>query len=348
MGNNQSSDSRKSAPQSPAAHAQSPSAHSHAHASIPSSSQHHHNAKHSHDLHPTTSRTHREPKRRESVSFSAALAEKVSKASPVAPSASTATAEPFKSSSTHSSATRVAGSGGSGSGISEAGIARTTTSSSAGGSRIHHTTSRSEASIPVPIQKEDAKMGNEQSRPVTASAREPREGSKEGGGTLSRQTTRETPPPIQTKQQAPEPTVKPVDVPSGHADHGNRDENTPLSPLSPVQSASYTVPVSAGFSRPPRLPLPIGEEEYVPGSPVLSPADLQDPVETLDDAGRTRSMLSGTTVDDDVEDLEEVGLVGEAQGPSVPTTIEWRGPGERVYVTGTFAAWDRKYRLQKE
>lgn len=88
----------------------------------------------------------------------------------------------------------------------------------------------------------------------------------------------------------------------------------------------------------------------MPGSPVLSPADLQDAVEPLGHGGpqRSRSMLSGTTVDDEADEMEEGGLIGEAQGPSVPTLIEWRGEGEKVYVTGTFAAWDRKYRLHKE
>jgi hypothetical protein len=55
-------------------------------------------------------------------------------------------------------------------------------------------------------------------------------------------------------------------------------------------------------------------------------------------------MLSSTTVDDD--DLGE-----EFKTPTgrltVPTLIEWEGPGERVYVTGTFAGWNRKYRLSR-
>lgn len=37
----------------------------------------------------------------------------------------------------------------------------------------------------------------------------------------------------------------------------------------------------------------------------------------------------------------------------VPMLIEWEGPGERVYVTGTFAiwnrkSWNRKYRLHEK
>jgi hypothetical protein len=56
-------------------------------------------------------------------------------------------------------------------------------------------------------------------------------------------------------------------------------------------------------------------------------------------------MLSTTTADD--EDLGEE-FKGPSQGrPTVPTLVEWEGPGERVYVTGTFAGWNRKYKLHR-
>jgi hypothetical protein len=57
-------------------------------------------------------------------------------------------------------------------------------------------------------------------------------------------------------------------------------------------------------------------------------------------------MLSTTTADD--EDLgEEFKTPGQGR-PTVPTLIEWEGPGERVYVTGTFAGWNRKYKLHRK
>jgi hypothetical protein len=57
-------------------------------------------------------------------------------------------------------------------------------------------------------------------------------------------------------------------------------------------------------------------------------------------------MLSTTTADD--EDLGEE-FKGPSQGrPTVPTLVEWEGPGERVYVTGTFAGWNRKYKLHRK
>lgn len=57
-------------------------------------------------------------------------------------------------------------------------------------------------------------------------------------------------------------------------------------------------------------------------------------------------MISTTT-----ESEEEVGeelqpyAVEPANAQTVPTVIEWNHGGQRVYVTGTFANWERKYRL---
>ena len=65
---------------------------------------------------------------------------------------------------------------------------------------------------------------------------------------------------------------------------------------------------------------------------------------------RKSSMLSSTTVDEDdvVDDLQP--FAADAAGPpkAVPTTIEWKEGGEKVYVTGTFANWDKKFKLHKK
>jgi hypothetical protein len=107
----------------------------------------------------------------------------------------------------------------------------------------------------------------------------------------------------------------------------------------------FMPPPPQSFARPPRLPLPIEAEVHTPGSPIISPADLA-PVDTVEgsdgELGRRTSVLSSTTADD-----EE--LVDEFQGPqnvpTVPTIIEWEEGGEKVYVTGTFVEWNRKFRL---
>jgi len=107
---------------------------------------------------------------------------------------------------------------------------------------------------------------------------------------------------------------------------------------------------------PPRLPLPIQAEEYTPGSPVLTPADFEDREEEEDGegadglAGPSKSLLSHTTVDGEEEAGEEYGEEGvEGKGGmKVSTELEWRGMGDKVYVTGTFTGWSKKYRMHRE
>ena len=104
--------------------------------------------------------------------------------------------------------------------------------------------------------------------------------------------------------------------------------------------------------RPPRLPLPIEEEIYTPGSPIISPADItlalnQDQLET--GLPRRSSLLSSTTADDE-EAGDELQPYDADPGVkrAVPTLVEWKGRGDRVYVTGTFAGWNKKYRLHRK
>jgi hypothetical protein len=111
-------------------------------------------------------------------------------------------------------------------------------------------------------------------------------------------------------------------------------------PHSSLQEVSY-------LTRPPRLPLPIEEEVHTPGSPIIAPAEGGEPVgdvEGLDAAGLSHppSNLSDNSVleEDDAEEL----LVDKTR-PTVPTRLEWRHGGDKVYVTGTIFQWNRKTRL---
>ncbi|RMZ82574.1 hypothetical protein DV738_g1536, partial [Chaetothyriales sp. CBS 135597] len=112
--------------------------------------------------------------------------------------------------------------------------------------------------------------------------------------------------------------------------------------------------------RPPRLPLPIVDPGPVPDSFTLPPLDKGDRAgldleflassdglsDTDPPLARRSSMLSaGSQDEDDIgEELPPVDPTAE----TVPTTIEWNKPGERVYVTGTFANWEKKYRMQRK
>lgn len=106
--------------------------------------------------------------------------------------------------------------------------------------------------------------------------------------------------------------------------------------------------------RPPRLPLPIADVP-MPDSPTLEPqvisnADVsifeadQSPIGDRD-LRRQNSMLSNDTQDDDEIGEELQPYAAQVTSQTVATVIAWKLPGGKVYVTGTFANWERKYRL---
>lgn len=139
---------------------------------------------------------------------------------------------------------------------------------------------------------------------------------------------------------------KPVAVPitqtepSSLRSHRSDSNDFPNPPVGSVQDMSY-------LTRPPRLPLPIEEEVHTPGSPIIAPADLGEPLEVLDgldvnEYQRSGSILSSTTLDE--EDAEELRV--DRTRPVVPTRLEWLRGGDKVYVTGTIFQWNRKTRLQ--
>jgi hypothetical protein len=145
--------------------------------------------------------------------------------------------------------------------------------------------------------------------------------------------------PTQGSEPRQSPASQPVDVP--------QSQRPPRS-VSPATEAAYHLPPNS-FSRPPRLPLPIEQEDHTPGSPIISPASPDDDPEPSE-LPRRSSIVSSTVDDDDEEPDAFEGYVTEAGGPKVPTLIEWRNaqPGDRIYVTGTFTNWERKFRLHKE
>lgn len=176
----------------------------------------------------------------------------------------------------------------------------------------------------------DDRMGNEQSR-------------QKGRG----HTRTLTPPDakLPADKPSPSPQTRPVDVPAVPRDE---QKPAPVSSIEPADASQDYFAPSSQFSRPPRLPLPIEEEVHTPGSPILSPTDLVSPIFPNEAEGvlpRRTSVLSSTTAEDDDLGEEFKGPQGQ---PTVPTLVEWEAPGERVYVTGTFAGWNRKYKLHRK
>jgi hypothetical protein len=149
-----------------------------------------------------------------------------------------------------------------------------------------------------------------------------------------------------TDLRTPEPT-NPIAVPNSQPD----PPTSPLSPYPDSVDAAAMMPQSSisdmsYLTRPPRLPLPIEEEVHTPGSPIIAPTDIGEPVDevgTLESEGLTRkaSTRSASTIDED--DSEELRV--DKNRPSVATTVEWLRGGDKVYVTGTIFQWNRKQRL---
>ncbi len=194
-------------------------------------------------------------------------------------------------------------------------------------------------------------MGNEQSR-----LKQQRRRRESESNALSHTSSSVPPnsPPATLPQRNASPFV-PVQqsgavaaAPASGQTHGKLDTDPAALLPEPEQDHDQLPP--SQYSRPPRMPLPIEQEVYTPGSPIISPADLSLPLDLDSVDGilpRRTSVLSSTTVDD--EDVGEDEMrSADGMRPAVPTVIEWRQPGEKVYVTGTFARWDRKYRLHRE
>lgn len=134
-----------------------------------------------------------------------------------------------------------------------------------------------------------------------------------------------------------------VPIPTANADSAAlKSYSSSMEPsIPPADALSYHL------IKPPRLPLPIEEEVYTPGSPIIAPADADAPllhIEALEDdiLPRRSSALSSTTAEDD-EDAEELPV--DKTKAVVPTEFVWHGEGEKVYVTGTIFQWSRKSKL---
>lgn len=159
-----------------------------------------------------------------------------------------------------------------------------------------------------------------------------------------------------------------TNVVARHHTDGHHEQYTSIEPSGPTPSAYYVA--SAHLSRPPRLPLPIGDAMTAPGSPIVAPSSMTEPhaaVPVLVDKaelelpgngdGRDRAGAAGLGEEEEeeeeiIDELEVdagmgVGVGGVGVNKAVTTTIEWRGGGEKVYVTGTFVNWERKFRLHK-
>ncbi|KAF2484747.1 5'-AMP-activated protein kinase beta subunit, interation domain-containing protein [Neohortaea acidophila] len=195
--------------------------------------------------------------------------------------------------------------------------AAASTSTSTEYAQASHSRSRSTTSASAPVN-----MGSSESKPQPPAR----------SATLQTSSTSE-------KKQA-SPRRYPV--------AGDADSQQDISPA--VVPTLFGLPESA-WNHPPRLPLPI-DRDPEPASPILTPRSgtptVQNEVEgnLLEKESR---LLSSTTLDDEEggADIQQFAMETDPLAPKVPTTLIYPGEGDTVYVTGTFASWEKKFRMHK-
>ena len=176
------------------------------------------------------------------------------------------------------------------------------------------------------------------------------------GSRASKQGPNESPMPLNVVP--PAGPSEPMNVPTS----ANRSRHGTYDDRSAFQNPSFP---SAPLHKPPRLPLAI--VETVPESPVLRPVDepgsihqLEPPTQPLDAMSLTdfqnhSTQSMGTEeAEGEEEDIKDMlkPLASEEESPkeAIPTKLEWNhhAHGEKVYVTGSFVEWLRKYRMYEK
>ncbi len=142
----------------------------------------------------------------------------------------------------------------------------------------------------------------------------------------------------------------PMKVPRGSDPKRQRGPDSQFEPSGPPRDPNYIPHSNLNF--PPRLPLPIEEEVHAPGSPVIAPQGFSSSLDQDDIDGpipRQSSAISSTTIEDDVagDELQPYPYE-QPPGGTVPILLQWKQGGDKVYVTGTFAGWSKKFRLNRE
>lgn len=169
--------------------------------------------------------------------------------------------------------------------------------------------------------------------------------------------------PISTRSEGREKELRTLTSTYGHT-YANREPSGPVQvptdrsrqpynyvePSAPPFSAYYGIPNPSHLARPPRLPLPIGDSTIAPASPIIPPADVRAKEPDLDDLDPSlTNIISPTNLageDEEVSDELQPYAV-DSSSTRVPMKIKWRGKGQRVYVTGTFVNWEKKFKLLK-
>lgn len=142
----------------------------------------------------------------------------------------------------------------------------------------------------------------------------------------------------------------PVKVPRGSDPRRQRGPDSQFESSGPPRDPNFVPHSNLNF--PPRMPLPIEEEFHAPYSPTIAAQEFSSSLHEEDVDGaipRQSSVISSTTLEEEElgNELQPYPYEAPPQG-LVPTRLQWTQGGDRVYVTGTFAGWNRKFRMSRE
>lgn len=142
----------------------------------------------------------------------------------------------------------------------------------------------------------------------------------------------------------------PVKVPRGSDPRRQRGPDSQFDSSGPPRDPNFIPHSNLNF--PPRMPLPIEEEFHAPYSPTIAAQEFSSSLHDEDFEGaipRQSSVISSTTLEEEElgNELQPYPYEAPPQG-LVPTRLQWMQGGDRVYVTGTFAGWNRKFRMSRE
>ena len=142
----------------------------------------------------------------------------------------------------------------------------------------------------------------------------------------------------------------PVKVPRGADPRRQRGPDSQFESSGPPRDPNFVPHSNLNF--PPRMPLPIEEEFHAPYSPTITAQDVSSSLQEEEFDGpipRQSSVISSTTLEEEElgNELQPYPYEAPPQG-LVPTRLQWAQGGDKVYVTGTFAGWNRKFRMGRE
>ena len=208
-------------------------------------------------------------------------------------------------------------------------------------------------SIPIPVAAAEESLAHSQRSHLSAMGQADSKPSSTALPIHHSSPPRKSIPSLPQQEESTESTEsaesQPVAVPPPNHNVVNdvQDDYIPTG----YSESPYGLP-PANYSRPPRLPLPIEEEEYRPGSPIITPQDISAIKDDDIEGGaipRIASVRSATTVDDDdVGDNDAFDTSGlNHLQVKIPIKLAWNGGGDKIFVTGTFCNWEKKIKLPR-